>query len=200
VTETINQGVSPQSVWDALFLAGGELLLRQRGIVSLHALTSTNAFRFAYDTAADDMTRRLLLLQNTAFLPMFREAMKNRGSIGDVDITQLAAEPAKQSGTGAIEEIFANVSGDRNLAARQSLAALQSGLAPEQLIDAARVLIFLKSGDAHDYKFSSAVLEDFYHVSPAWRDRYLAASVFNLRGSRAEDNELVKRTRAALNG
>ena len=82
------------------FLAGGELLLRQRGIVALHALTSTNALRFAYDTAADDMTRRLLLLQNTAFIPMFREAMKNRGSVGDVDITQLAAEPAKQSGAG----------------------------------------------------------------------------------------------------
>ncbi|MFO1095687.1 MAG: hypothetical protein U0992_20635 [Planctomycetaceae bacterium] len=71
VTETINQGVSPQSVWDAIFLAGGELLLRQRGIVALHALTSTNALRFAFDTAGDDMTRRLLLLQNTAFIPPF---------------------------------------------------------------------------------------------------------------------------------
>jgi hypothetical protein len=36
-------------------------------------------------------------------------------------------------------------------------------------------------------------------VSPAWRNRYLAASVFNLRGSGATDNDLVRRARAALN-
>jgi len=60
------------------------------------------------------------------------------------------------------------------------------------------VLIFLKGRDAHDYKFSSAVLEDYQNLSPVWRDHYLAASVFNLRGSGAADNQLVKRTRAAL--
>jgi len=59
-------------------------------------------------------------------------------------------------------------------------------------------LIFLKGNNSHDYKFSSAVLEDFHHVSPAWRDRFLAASVFNLRGSGDKDNSLVNRTRAAL--
>jgi hypothetical protein len=59
-------------------------------------------------------------------------------------------------------------------------------------------LIFLKGNNAHDYKFSSAVLEDFYNVSPAWRDRFLATSVFNLRGSGDRDNSLVARTREAL--
>jgi len=49
-------------------------------------------------------------------------------------------------------------------------------------------------------KFSSAVLEDYDHVSPRWRDRFLAASVFDLRGSGDADNELVKCTRAALAG
>ena len=47
-------------------------------------------------------------------------------------------------------------------------------------------------------KFSTAVLEDYYHVSPGWRNRYLAGSVFNLRGSKQPDNRLVERTRAAL--
>ncbi len=71
---------------------------------------------------------------------------------------------------------------------------------PKPLIDAARVLIFLKGYNAHDYKFSSAVLEDFYHVSPPWRNRYLASSVFRLRGSGGSDNRLVSRTREALSG
>ena len=61
-----------------------------------------------------------------------------------------------------------------------------------------RRLIFLKGNNAHDYKFSSAVLEDFYHVSPEWRDKYLAASVFNLTGSGARDNDLIQRARSAL--
>jgi hypothetical protein len=60
--------------------------------------------------------------------------------------------------------------------------------------------VFLKGNDAHDYKFSSAVLEDYYHVSPAWRDRLLAASMYYLPTSRAGDNKLVGRIRAALEG
>jgi hypothetical protein len=69
---------------------------------------------------------------------------------------------------------------------------------PRDVIDAGRVLIFLKGDDAHDYKFSSAVLEDFYHVSPEWRNRFLASGVYNLHGSKDRDNPLVQRTRAAL--
>jgi hypothetical protein len=44
------------------------------------------------------------------------------------------------------------------------------------------------------------VLEDYAHVSPAWRDRYLAASVYWLKGSGDRDSRLVERTRAALKG
>ena len=65
-------------------------------------------------------------------------------------------------------------------------------------MDAARVLVFLKGNDAHDYKFSSAVLEDYYHVSPEWRDVYLASNIFKLRSSKDRDNSLVERTRAAF--
>ena len=83
-------------------------------------------------------------------------------------------------------------------AARKALAYLQAGHDPRTLIDAARRLVFLKGNDAHDYKFSSAVLEDYYNVSPAWRERYLASSLFLLPGSADRDNDLVRRTRAAL--
>jgi len=115
-------------------------------------------------------------------------------------INELEAEPLKSAGVKAIEEIFSDVSDDRLVAARKVLAYLKDNPYPKELIDTARVLIFLKGRDAHDYKFSSAVLEDYRHISPMWRDRYLAASAFNLRGSKASDNELVKRTRAALQG
>ncbi|OYV80957.1 MAG: hypothetical protein B7Z73_18665 [Planctomycetia bacterium 21-64-5] len=65
-------------------------------------------------------------------------------------------------------------------------------------IDAARLLVFFKGNDPHDYKFSSALLEDYGHISPGWRERYLAAGVFSLCGSGEADNRLVERTRAAF--
>src|SRR5207247_2701765 len=68
IVETINRGVSPQSVWDALLVGAGELLMRQPGIVGIHTLTSTNAMRYAYGACSNDETRKLLLLQNAAFL------------------------------------------------------------------------------------------------------------------------------------
>lgn len=195
----LNRGVGPQSIWDALFLGSGELLMRRPGIVSLHAVTTINALHFAYQTSSNDETRRLLLLQSAAFLPLFRGDLA--GGKG-VRIDLFEALPTKSTDALAIEEIFAHVSNDRMTAARKMSAYLKANPQPEkargQMMDAARRLIFLKGTNAHDYKFSSAVLEDYFHVAPAWRDRYLASSVFNLRGSGGPDNELVKRTRAAL--
>ncbi|NIP94667.1 MAG: hypothetical protein GWO24_14985, partial [Akkermansiaceae bacterium] len=43
-----------------------------------------------------------------------------------------------------------------------------------------------------------AVLEDYHHISPMMRDRFLAASVYWLQGSGKPDTGLVARTRAAL--
>jgi hypothetical protein len=198
VVELLNRGVAPQSIWDALFDGAGELLLRQPGIVSLHAVTSTNALHYAYQASADDETRRMLMLQNAAFLTLFRGALGGRGKVGDAQIDQLEPVATSESGPGAIEEIFAEASRDRMTAARKTLAYLKAGRDPGSLITAARRLVFLKGDDAHDYKFSSAVLEDYYNASPAWRERYLASSLVLLPGSADKDNNLVKRTRAAL--
>ncbi len=197
VVGLLGRGVAPQTIWDGLFSAAGELLMRRPGILSLHALTSTNALHYAFQASANDETRRLLLLQNAAFLTLFRgrpEAEKM------VELDEL--QPPEPSGEKppAVEDIFAEVSRDRLAAARQVLVYLRVNPQPRDFINAARRLVFLKGNNPHDYKFSSAVLEDYEHLSPAWRNRFLAASVFHLRGSGDADNDLVKRTRAALQG
>jgi hypothetical protein len=197
VVEIINRGVSPQSVWDALLVGSGELLMRQPGIVGLHTLTTTNAMRYAFDACGDDDTRRMLLLQNAAFLPLFRAGMKGRGSIGEQKVQSLEPAEIPADGTAALDAIFADVSGDRMQAAQKTLAYARANPEPTDFINRARTLIFLKGRDSHDYKFSSAVLEDYANVSPAWRDKFLATSVFNLKGSGGGDNPLVQRTRAA---
>src|SRR5208283_1504548 len=135
-----------------------------------------------------------------AFLPMFHKAMLGRGKVRD-DIRIDSLEPAeiKAEGPAAIEEVLAEVSKDRMTAARKTLALLENkSIEPQALLTAARRLIFSKGVDAHDYKFSSAALEDFYHATPEWRNRFLATSMFNLKGTQDKDNNLVKRTRAAL--
>jgi len=198
VVELLGTGVSPQSIWDALFVGAGELLMQQPAIIPLHAVTTTNALWFAFQTAADDRTRQLMLLQNAAFLPMFREAAGGRGRLDGITIDDLRRQAADAGATRSIEDVFAELDRNPVAAASQALAWLQQGGDPQRLMDAARVLIFLKGTNAHDYKFSSAVLEDYYHVSPPWRDLYLASSMLKLRGSQTPDNALVARIRAAL--
>lgn len=200
VVAKLNAGIDPASLWDAIFLTCGELLMRQPGIVGLHTVTTMNALCFAYQTSGNDETRRLLLLQAVAFLPMFRRAMEGRGRLRD-DVRIDALEPAQPTANGpaAVDEVFADVSNDKMAAARKTLALLRANQGNAQpLLAAARRLIFSKGNDSHDYKFSSAALEDFHHVTPGWRDRFLASSVFWLKGSGGADTDLAQRIRAAL--
>lgn len=196
--ELLNAGVAPQSLWDAVFISAGELLMRQPGIIGLHTLTTANAMHYAFQTSGDDRTRRLLLLQNCSFLPMFRESAQGRGRLSDQTIERFDTAKGEQAKPASVDQIFADVSSNRDRAAMNIRGFLQAGGNAETIITAAQRLIFQKGDDAHDYKFSSAVLEDYYHVSPQWRDLFLALGSYNLLGSGHRDNRMVEKIRAAL--
>lgn len=199
VVELLKKGIHPDSIWDGLFLTAGELIMRQPGIVGIHCVTSTNALHYAYQTSASDETRRLVMLQAAAFLPMFRQAMSGRGKLADVRIDRLEKAELTGDPRQCVEEIFATLSKDRMLAARKTLALMDGDSRRfPPLVTAAERLIFSKGQDSHDYKFSSAALEDYYHVTSPWRARYAASSMFNLKGTGDRDNNLIERTRAAL--
>jgi hypothetical protein len=190
----LNEGAAPESLFDGFFAAAGELLMRSPGIRSLHAVTFTNAVRYAWGRCANEDTRLLLLLQNAAFLPLFRGEPRAEGiAIDDFEPAPVAAEVNE-----GLEEIFGAISSDRLTASRKMLGWLKAHPDVTPLADAARRLIFLKGRNSHDYKYSSAVLEDYPQVHGEWRNRFLASSAFYLRGSGEADNELVQRTRAAL--
>src|SRR5262249_31881796 len=72
VVQLLNRGVAPQSIWDGVFDAAAKLLVRRPVILSLHALPPTTPLHYASQTSANDEPRRLLLLQNAAFLTLFR--------------------------------------------------------------------------------------------------------------------------------
>lgn len=190
--------VSAQSVWDGVFVGSGELLMRQPGIVGLHALTTANAMHYIWRQVADDELRRRYLLQGCAFTVMFREAARRRGSLREQTLDDLLAPPPASSAAGPLEPILEAMSRDKLRAAELVWSYLGAGGSPYEFVDASRRLLFVKGRDAHDYKFASAVLEDYGHVSPRWRNAFLATSVFNLRGSGDRDSALVERTRSAL--
>jgi hypothetical protein len=197
----LNQGVDPACLWDGIFLTAGELLMRQPGIVGLHCVTSVNALHFGYTATGNDETRQLLLLQAPAFLVLFRSTMAQRGQLQNRQVDTLERMDPTAQGPQAIEEILTDISGNKVTAARKILGLLHgdaNGERARALLAGARRLIFSKGRDSHDYKYSSAALEDFYHMTPAWRNRFLATTAFNLKGATDQDSDLIRRTQAAL--
>lgn len=194
VLSMLHSDVSVQSIWDALFASAGELLMRQRGIVALHSVTTTNAIHHAFRTAGDDKTRQFLLLQNASFLPQFRDAARDRGKLADRRIDEL--EPSGDNAT--VSEVFKTMGSNRDKASRQLFQLLSSGGDPQTVVDHARRLVFLKGNDSHDYKFSSAALEDYRILSPEWRNRFLAASTYQLRNETEKTRPLVGKIQTAI--
>ncbi len=163
-------------------------------------VTSANALRYAYETVGDDMLRRYLVLQAAAFVTLFRDAASGRGKLADVKLGALEPAELKPQSADAVGDVVREMGQDRGLAARKFLAYRAAGGDPTTFMDAARLLVFAKGTDSHDYKFSSAVLEDYALVSPAWRDRYLAAGLYHFRTPNEPDTSLLKRMRVALTG
>jgi hypothetical protein len=190
----LDEGIAPTSLFEAIFDASGERLMRNPGILSLHAVTFANAIRYNWHRAQDDEIRRLLLLQNASFLPLYRRDE----ATGAPRIDSLDPIAPEAKGEEAVAEIFAEIGRDRLTAARKVLGYLAESPSPAPLLDAARHFVFLKGTNSHDYKFSSAVLEDQEALSRTSRDRLLAAAAFYFRGSGEADNGLVARIRDAL--
>jgi hypothetical protein len=165
--------------------------------VPLHAMTTTNAIHYTMRTCSDDATRKFLVLQNASFIPQFREAAKGRGKLEARRID--AIEPTETTGSETqLTDIFRQLGQDPASAAGRLLGYLNAGHSAEDAMRYARQLIFLKGNDSHDYKYSSAVLEDYHQLTPAWRDRYLAASLFKMRSESEPTTPLVGRIREAL--
>lgn len=196
--EIMSAGVSPKSVWDGVFVSAGELLMRQPGIVALHGLTTANAVHYIASQVKDETLRQRLLLQCCSFNAMFRDAAQGRGKLSSLAVADVAPLGGVSGGPFTLDEIFADVATDKLRAARKLCSYLNAGGDSKTVLDSARRLIFQKGSNAHDYKFSSAVLEDFTNVSPEFRNQFLALSVFNLKGTSDKDSNLIGRTRSAL--
>jgi hypothetical protein len=180
-----------QSVYDGLFVASSELVVRQNGIVPLHAVTSTNAIHYLFRSVKEERLQWWLLLQNCAFVSLLRDAARDRGKLRDIQIDSLASETDPKPTELAM--VFQNLGKDGDLASRQVYSYLQQAESPSEFLASARNYVFSKGDDSHDYKFSSAILEDYINVSPAWRNLYLSGCSQLLHGESAKDTKLFQR-------
>jgi hypothetical protein len=198
VVSLLNRQIGPQSIWDAIHGAVAEQLMVKPDFNQLHAVTTANAIDFAYRTCKNDQTKRGLLLQAASFVPLFardindsRTALKSLGVQKRID--RLQPQPLEGDQKTAIEEILADAGRHPMAASGKTLTYLTAGGDPKDLMARARQLIFRKGDNHHDYKYSSAVFEDYDALSPAWREPYLAASMYQLRGSDSADTALAER-------
>jgi hypothetical protein len=195
--DLLNRGVAASSVWDSVMLAAGELLMRQPGIVALHAVTASNSMHYAFRSAAQDSTRLLALLQACSWITLFREGVRSRNGLpASPLIDQLVT--GDQNETPSVESIFHDMGKDRLHVAKQVLGFAKGAQSPTLFMDAARHLIFTKGTDSHDYKFAAAAFEEIRHANSHWQPHLLAASVYHLKGSGESDSPLLERTRQAL--
>jgi hypothetical protein len=192
----LNDGIAPESIWDAVTLSASELLMRNPGIVSLHAMTSANALHFIYGASGDDANRKLALLQAAGWIPLFRERANS-----EAPITIDAIDPAEPGGTGdeAIASIFETVGTDRAKAAAQVVGYAARGGSLDDVFAGARRMIFSKGRDSHQYKYGAAAWEESQLASdPKWRAPLAAAAMFYVPGSTTPDSPLMTQAREAI--
>ncbi|MFO0925118.1 MAG: hypothetical protein U0905_21840 [Pirellulales bacterium] len=78
--------LSWQTLYDGLFLASSEMVMRQNAIVPSHAVTSTNAMHYLFQSVRDSKLRLWIMMQNVAFVSLLRKAAADRGQLRDVHI------------------------------------------------------------------------------------------------------------------
>lgn len=192
----LDRGTPEPALWSAIFLAAGELMLRRAGILSVHASTAANALYYAAGQVQAPETRRLLLLQAAAFMPLFRDLLGGeRVTLGVEDLTPPEAEGDRARSP---ETIFETLGDDRHLAARQALGYLAGGGALAPFVVLARGYALGRCTGYHDFKLLEAALENAAAIPSPWRERYLAAVTPYFNGPADPPNPVVAGARALL--
>ena len=194
----LENGVAAGSLWDAVLLAAGELLVRKPGIVALHALTASNGLHHVYRTSAYGATRLLALLQACSWIALYREGIRGRdGGLPEGPRID-TLERADESSVPKPEAILQDLTRDRALASRRILGLIGAGDSTSDFFDAVRRVVLTRGTDAHDYKYASALFEEARAISPSVRGRLLASGAFQLRGASEPESPLIARAREAL--
>ena len=90
----LDQGIGPPALWDAVVLMASEQMMKNPGIISLHATTASNALHYIFHASGDDLTRKLALLQAVGWQPLYRDRAKSSSSL-EIDALPRAEKVAQ---------------------------------------------------------------------------------------------------------
>jgi hypothetical protein len=194
-----NDGVAPGLLWDAILLAGNELMVRQPGIIPLHAVTAANALHYIFRASGDATTRCLALLQAAGWVSAYRDrlGLKPEAIIDRIE----PIRPKDEDVAETLAAIVDDLDSDRGRAMARAVGFLESGGDPRDLFRMARRRIFLKGRDSHDYKFGAAAFEEFELAGDdRWKMTLAAAILSKVPAASVSDSPLMKRAREAVAG
>ena len=170
------RNASPRSIWDAIHLAAAELAMRCHSgntIVGIHAVSSANALRYAYETAATPETRLLLTLQAAGWMVQFRTFAESRPN-GIRSFPILDLQPAAEPGL-PVQPIFADFKQQKDDAAARILALAKMSNHRREILATAMQQAVLKIDEVHYFKYLAALIEDSRLVSEPYQPYLIAA-------------------------
>lgn len=198
-------GKAAGTVWDAIHLAAGEIILNKPwdGGTALHASTVSNALHYAFQASATPETRLLILLQGVGWMCLHRGTVADsvrKGQIPELrELTGLTAAEVPAAPEAAAREILALRASHPYEAAAKALAFARRWPDPHVLLrEAGRLLPLKSSWNPHELKFPLAMFEKYAWVSPEWRPHLLAAATFSFKGTEDLDSPVVSQVRDAL--
>jgi len=200
VLALLNSGeIRGDSVWDAVHLAAGEMMIRQPGIYPLHAVTSSHGLHYAYRHSAVPLTRLILLLQGVGWVLQFRDFIETQPDLpAKVNLLEMQPGSIPQEADFAAQNIFHTLPKGVPEAAALAFAYGRQFITDEAFLRTARELVAKKGTDAHDYKYAAAMFDLLDWTHPEWRPQMLAIAVQHLPGVRTPDPELTVKAQAAL--
>jgi hypothetical protein len=182
-------------------LLGSELFLRRPGttaaarrnaLLPVHGVTIPNAFGHVYRTTQSDETRRLALLQASAWTARLRVDLRRMVglSMKGPGIELLGAEAESPKDLGALLE-------EPTPAGACALLDESPGLTAAY-VEALRRSLYRRGIEHHQHKYAAAAFEDAGHVHPRWRSQLLAAGIEYLATPAEPETEVYQRSTAAL--
>jgi len=189
--QMIGEGASFQVIWDAVFLAAAEAVMRKPTIPVLHSITVSHSMCWLWLQAAELGLRRLIPLQALAYVVRMRSRFSVPiDGVGIHELQPLSQEPTSVTANSARRQ------------ARQigQLLAVEPEQARRQILhyplirhwpDLRKELngwLLAKSDGAHDFKYGAAVLETVPWVSQGFRSLYLAATSELLPGGGSKNS------------
>ncbi len=215
--------VQAGSLWDAVYLIGGEFMMSYPDAdyiraAPLHANTSSQALRVAFDQSDHPETRLYTLLQAVAWAANFFSVGRERSKLRPIKITEVPQVEISTTAEETVRAIFETqprqkfshetglrsrgIHGKREEMDKASQMAFAFGKQHKDhsmFLNTARLMTSVKSTpNAHDIKFPAAVFDTYRQISSIWRPHILAASMHHMHSSRMNDNPATTKARELL--